>query len=185
MKDLPKGRNEVRQQIFSVIWRADPDQSRLSAEARRRILQSFQGREDGRELADGLIEMVDYYTLVGYWRGYRDAKRHYDTTLKRQKTPADRRYAERFVASMIRRNPDAATKDICKALDEVGISAGFGRHDYFGPRIGTRKADVASRWIDGHAEPAVRQWIHRIRKRVRTEMHATKWLKRSSEVWPK
>ena len=71
MKDLPKGEDKVSDHIFRLIWHAEPDQRRVATEAFRKILNSFQGRENGRELADGLIEVVDYYTLVGYWRGPR------------------------------------------------------------------------------------------------------------------
>jgi hypothetical protein len=182
MKDLPKGKDKVLSHIFSLIWRADPDQYLVARNARRRILISFGGREDGRELADGLIEIVDYYTLLGYWRGYRDAKRHYQTTLKRKKTPADRKGAQRVVMSLLRRNEDATTMRVLKALDDAGVSGGFGDEDYFGPRIGTSDAKKGERWIDGHGEQAVVQWIHRIRKRVKTERLANAWLSRSSKI---
>lgn len=176
MKELPKGKDKVRAHMFSMIWKADPDKGRVAREAARRILNSFRDRSDGRELADNLIEIVNYYTLLGYWRGYREAKRHYQITLKSHKTPADRKGAERIVAGVLRRNQNASTKDICKTLDESGVSGGFGREDYFGPRRGAQQAKLGERWVDGHAEQAVVQWIYRIRKRVKTEKVANAWL---------
>jgi hypothetical protein len=182
MKDLPKGKDKVRAHIFSMIWKADHDNSRVATEAVRRILNSFGGREDGRKLADGLIQIIDYYVLVGYWRGYRDAKRHYETKLRNRKTPADRTNAERVVAFVLGRDENTSTKEICKSLDDAGVSGGFGREDFFGLRMGARKARQGERWIDGSSEQAVVQWIYRIRKRIRTERLGNMWLRRSAEI---
>lgn len=182
MRDIPRGERNVRDHIFRLIWQADPDQGRVATEAFRKILNSFQGRENGRELADGLTEIVDYYTLLGYWRGYREAKRHYEAMEKIDKTPADRTRVAKFVEQIFRKNPDTSTKDVCKALDESGLSAGFGKDEFFGPRIGARKANDEEKWVEGCTEQAVVQWIHRIRKWVKIEKLASAWLNRSSEI---
>lgn len=163
-----------------MIWAAGCDKG--NRDAVRNILNSFGSRKDGRQLADNLTEVVDHFTVLGYWQGYRDAKRHYETTLKSHKTPADRKNAERIVAAVLHRNEAASSKDICKALDQAGVSGGFGSADFFGPRMHEREARRGEKWIDGHAEQALVQWIYRIRRRVKTERQASAWLKRSSEV---
>src|SRR5208337_1075947 len=184
MKELPKGKDNVRAHIFSMIWAADMEKGSVVHEAVRRILNSFSERSDGRELADSLTEIIDYYVVLGYWRGYRDAKRHYQITMKSHKIPADRKNAERIVAAVLRANEAASTKNICMALDEAGVSGGFGSSDYFGPRMRAKEAKLGERWVDGHAEPAVVQWIYRIRKRVKTERQANAWLNRAAKHRP-
>lgn len=71
---------------------------------------------------------------------------------------------------------------VLKALDDARVSGGFGDEDYFGPRRGANEAKKGERWIDGNSEQAVVQWIHRIRKRVKTERLANAWLSRSSKI---
>jgi hypothetical protein len=184
MRELPKGTDKVRAHIFSMIWTADwGKDSAVADEAFRRILNSFRDRADGRELADGLTNIVDYYVVLGYWRGYRDARRHYETQLKSHKTPVDRKNAERIVLAVLRKNDEASTGDVCRALDDAGVSGGFGE-EYFGARVGAKKARQGDRWVDGRSEQAVVQWVYRIRKRFKAEKLANAWLSRSSKVRP-
>jgi hypothetical protein len=184
MKELPKGKDKVRAKIYSMIWAADMEKGIVAREAVRRILNSFRERADGGELADSLTEIIEYFVVIGYWRGYRAAKRHYEITMKSHKVPADRKNAESVVAAVVRENEAASTKDICMALDKAGVSGGFGSSDHFGPRIRAKEAKRGERWVDGHAEPAVVQWIYRIRKRVKTERRANAWLNRAAKHRP-
>lgn len=184
MRELPKGQRNVKAHIFSMIWEADPENSRIAQTAVRRILNSFGDRTDGRELADGLINIVDYYALLGYWRGYRDAKRHYQTTRRRRNVSKDREKAKSIVLQVLSRDQDASTQKICRALDRAGVSAWFGGEKYFGPRAGRRQTKRGENWSEGHSEQAVMQWIYRIRKRLKTEQRANAWLERSRAVRP-
>lgn len=133
-------------------------------------------------LAQAFYLLSQFYMNWGYWTGYLDAKRHYDESRKKQRTPTDRREAAKIVERMYRRNPESSTKDVLKKLDEANVSGFFGGGKYFGPRGGKQKAKPAENWVEALDEQAVIQWMYRSRKRVRKELEAMAWLKRSETV---
>jgi hypothetical protein len=133
-------------------------------------------------LAQAFYVLSQFYMNWSYWIGYLDAKRHYDESHKKQRTPLDRTEATKIVESMYRQNPGVSTKDVLKKLDEANVSGFFGGEKYFGPRGGKRITKPDENWVDALDEQAVIQWIYRSRKRVRKELEAMAWLKRSETV---
>jgi hypothetical protein len=133
-------------------------------------------------LAQAFYLLGQFYMNWGYWTGYLDAKRHYDESRKKQRTPLDRTEATKIVESIYRQNPEPSRKHVLKKLDEANVSGFFGGEKYFGPRGGKKRAKRDEKWVDGHDEQAVVQWIYRTRKRVSKELEADAWLKRSETV---
>ena len=134
------------------------------------------------KLAQAFYLLGQFYMNWGYWTGYLDAKKHYDESRKKHRTPLDRTTATKIVESIYRRNPDRSREYVLKQLDEAKVSGFFGKEKYFGPRGGKKRAKPYEEWVDGHDEQAVVQWIYRTRKRVNKELEAAAWLKRSETV---
>ena len=133
-------------------------------------------------LAQAFYVLSQFYMNWSYWIGYLDAKGHYDESHKKKRTPLDRTEATRIVESMYRQNQGVSTKDVLEELDEANVSGFFGREKYFGPRGGKQKKKLGEKWVEALDEQAVIQWIYRSRKRVRKELEAMAWLKRSETV---
>ena len=150
-----------------------------ATEMRRRILSSFSSRPDGGELADGFVAVVEYFSGVGYWRGYKNAKKHYAALNSDQRPPRGSEKVRLAIQEILKQQPKLPTKAVCELLDAKGLSESFesknGKHRFL--NVGRHKGKVEHSWVSVRRENSVKKMISRIRTRLRRERNADAWMK--------
>lgn len=159
---MTRGKENVRRDFYRrVVRMADAGSLRVASEQAgemwSRILRSFAGRPDGGQLADALVAVINYFSQIGYWRGYRNAKRHYKTLGAARRAPRGRKGVHLAIEDMLEKDLGMSAEDICEGLDEAGLSDSFylgkgekGRTINVGPRVGKGKVDPLASAIGYH-----------------------------------
>ena len=150
----------------------------------RRIVASFESHPEGKNFRIGWTAMVSYFSALGYWRGYKDAKRHYAVLDPTDRDPNGRGKVRRAVVKMFEKNLTLSAKEICERLDEMD-----GQHldarrlsASFDTRIDKKQKTVhvgyahGRPWSKVHREPYVKMMISRLRRRVKAERYAKEWM---------
>ena len=180
MKKIKK----VREGFYiGVAKLAHPEKFRFKEQQatamRRRILSSFASRPDGGELADGFIAVIEYFSGVGYWRGYKNAKKHYATLNSDQRPPRGGKKVRLAIQEILEQQPQLPTKGVCEQLDEKGLSESFefknGKHRVL--NVGRHRGKVQHSWVSVCRENCVKKMISRIRTRLRRARNADAWMK--------
>ena len=153
------------------------------AELRRRILDLFTAQPKGDELADSFDAVIHYFSGLGYWRGYRAAKRHYATLSAVRRTPDGRQEVHRAIEGMLEENIRMTVDEICEELDNMRLSASFDLK-----RNGKQKTIHVGpgrqfRWKDVSTESSMKKMVSRIRTRLRTELRAEAWMKQADRTF--
>jgi hypothetical protein len=148
-----------------------------ATEMRRRILNSFALSPDSGELADGFVAVINYFSGIGYWRGYKNAKKHYATLTTARRTPDGRQGVRRALESMLEEDIDMSAEKICEQLDKMGLSASFDL------RINKKQKTIHVGpghqfcWKHVRKEDSLKKMVSRIRNRLRKERRAEAWMK--------
>jgi hypothetical protein len=172
----------VAKQFYAGVAKlANIEEFRLTeqqaTEMRHRIINSFASRPDGGELADGLVAVINYFSGIGYWRGYKNAKKHYATLSAARRTPDGRQEVRFAIESMLEEDIDASAEKICEHLDKMGLSASFDL------RINKKQKTIhVGRghqfcWKHVRKEDSLKKMVSRIRTRLRRERRAEAWMK--------
>jgi len=167
---------------------AYPEHLRLTeqqaSEMRRRILDSFGSRPDGAELADGFVGVVSYFAGIGYWRGYKNARKHYARLRSVARPPRGSEHVRFAIEEMLMRQPHLSTEEICDLLDTKGLSDSFelkkGRKKVL--NVGPHRGRVERSWKSVRRENCVKRMISRIRSRLRRERTAEAWMKLADQA---
>jgi len=150
-----------------------------AAEMRRRILNSFASRPDGGELADGFVGVIEYFSGVGYWRGYKNAKKHYAALNSDQRPPRGSEKVRLAIQGILELQPKLPAKGVCELLDAKGLSESFecknGKHRFL--NVGRHRGKVQHSWVSVCRENCVKKMISRIRTRLLRERNANAWMK--------
>jgi hypothetical protein len=191
---VEKGKEKVRRGFYDgVVRMADAEHTRIASEQAsemsRRILRSFASQSDGGELADGFTAVIRYFSGIGYWRGYKNAKRHYATVNSIKRTPDGRQEVREAIEQMLEKDIDMTAKEICVQLDKLGLSASF---DLPANQKLNRKAETihigpkfkSIDWERACTADCVKQMISRVRRRLRRERNAKAWMKLSDRALP-
>lgn len=166
--------------------------AKRGAEMRQRILQSFKNRPDGSDLADGFVTVIRYFNAIGYWRGYKNAKRHYADMNSVRRTPDGRQRVHAAVERMLSADVKKPTTEICEELDRLRLSASFDlpanqkrnqkeRIIHVGPMRSS--GTIKYKWVQASKDTFVKAMISRIRTRLRDERRAKAWMELSDKVW--
>lgn len=175
---------KVREGFYiGVAKLAHPEKFRLKVqqamEMRRRILSSFASRPDGGELADGFVAVIEYFSGVGYWRGYKNAKKHDATLNSDQRPPRGSEKVRLAIQEILEQQPKLPTKGVCELLDKKGLSESFefkkGKQRFL--NVGRHRGKVQHSWVSVCRENCVKKMISRIRTRLRRERNADAWMK--------
>lgn len=148
-----------------------------ATEMRRRILNCFASCPDGSELADGFVAVINYFSGIGYWRGYKNAKKHYATLSAARRTPDGRQEVRRAIESMLEQDIEVSAEQICEQLDKMGLSASFDL------RINKKQKTIHVGpghqfcWKHVRNEDSLKKMVSRIRTRLRRERRAEAWMK--------
>lgn len=179
---MEKKRQKVREGFYiGVAKLAHPEKFRSkqlqASEMRRLILNSFASRPDGGELADGFLAVIEYFLGIGYWRGYKNAKKHYATLNSGQRTPRGSEKVRLAIQEILEHQPKLPTKGVCELLDakELSDSFEFKKHTFL--NVGRHKGKVRHSWVSVCRENCVKKMISRIRTRLRRERNADAWMK--------
>jgi hypothetical protein len=185
---VEKGKKKVKRAFYArAVKLANPEHARTMAEQAsemwRRILRSFAAHPDGGELADGFVAVIEYFSGIGFWRGYRNAKRQYASMKAVKRTPDGRQEVHRAIQEILEKDIDMPAEEICKQLDEMKLSASFdlriaGKQKtvHIGPKHKFCWASVCREW-------SVKRMISRLRTRARSERNAKAWMKLSGQVF--
>ena len=148
-----------------------------ATEMRRRILRSFAAHPNGGELANDFVAVIKYFSGISYWRGYKNAKKHYAMLNASRRTPDGRQEVHREIAKMLEGDIEMPADKICDQLDQMGLSASFdlrikGKQKtiHVGPKC-------QFRWKHVRKEDSLKKMISRIRTRLRRERRADAWMK--------
>ena len=186
---VEKQADKVRRSFLEGAVRiTDEQHARLTSErvqkTWRRILQSFVSHPDGGQLADGLVEVTRYFSELGFWRGYKNAKRHYATMNAVKRTPDGRQEIHRAIEEMLEKDINLPAEKVCEQLDQMGLSASFdlkikGKQKtiHVGPKS-------QFRWKHVRKDDSLKNMISRLRARVTRERKATAWMKLSDRAFP-
>jgi hypothetical protein len=156
-----------------------------ATEMKRRILDSFASRPDGVELADGFVAVVSYFAGVGFWRGYKNARKHYARLHSVARPPRGGKDVRLAIEEMLVQQPHLSTKEICDLLDTKGLSDSFelkkGKKKVLnvGPHRGGR---VEHSWASVYSADCVKRMISRIRSRLRRERTAEAWIRLAEQA---
>jgi hypothetical protein len=181
---VEKRRKKVREGFYiGVAGLARPAEFRFkeqhAAIMRRRILNSFASRPDGGELADGFVAVIEYFSGVGYWRGYKNAKKHYAALNSDRRPPRGSEKVRLAIQGILKEQPKLSTKGVCELLDAKGISESFdvkrGKQTVL--NVGQHRGKAQNSWLSVHSENCVKKMISRIRTRLRREHNADAWMK--------
>jgi hypothetical protein len=181
---VEKRRKKVREGFYiGVAGLARPEKFRSkeqhATEMRGRILHSFASRRDGGELADGFVAVIEYFLGVGYWRGYKNAKKHYAALSSDQRPPRGSEKVRLAIQGILEEQPKLSAKGICELLDAKGLSESFefknGKHRFL--NVGRHRGKVQHSWVSVYRENSVKKMISRIRTRLRREHNADAWMK--------
>lgn len=153
------------------------------AEMRRRILNIFTAHPDGEELADNFDAVIHYFSGLGYWRGYRAAKRHYTTLSAVRRTPDGRQKVHRAIEGMLVEDIHMTADEICKELDKMRLSASFDLKINGKQKTIHVGAGHQFRWKHVSTESSLKKMVSRIRTRLRTELRAEAWMKQADRAF--
>lgn len=134
-------------------------------------------------LAYGLVPITLMVCWTRYWRGYKNAKRHYAMTNAVKRTPHGREELHRAIEEMLEKNLDMSAEEICTQLDAMGLSA------YLDLKIkGKQKTILVGPkhpfcWKSVRKEDSLKNMISRLRKRIRNERAARAWMKLSDQAF--
>jgi len=182
-------KKKVRKDFYiGVAKLADPERLRLTeqqaTEMRSRILNSFASRPDGGELADGFVAVVNYFAGIGYWRGYKNARKHYATLNSVARPPRGSKNVRVAIEDMLVQQPNLSTKEICDLLDAKRLSDSFelmkGKQKIL--NVGPYRGKIEHPWKSVRRENCVKRMISRIRTRMRNERRAAGWMKLSDRA---
>lgn len=175
--------------LAGVAKLAHPEHLRLTkqqaSEMRCRILDSFASRPDGGELADGFFAVVNYFAGIGYWRGYKNARKHYATIQSISRPPRGSKNVRLAIEEILEKQRNLSTKEVCDILDKEGISESFEpkkrkqRYLNVGPHRGGM---VEHSWVSVCREDCVKRMISRIRSRLRRERTAEAWIRLAEQA---
>ena len=163
----------------------------VTFEMNRRILAALESHPEGKALTKGLVGMIAYFSAIGYWRGYKDAKRHYAVLSASDRTPRGREEVRRAIERMLEKNLGMSAEEICNRLDLLDgqhvdtrrFSAAF---DIMrGGKQKTLKvgASYGRPWRGMHKERCVTMMISRIRKRSKRERNARLWMQKAEKAF--
>jgi hypothetical protein len=168
---------------------AHPERLRVTeqqaTEMKRRILNSFASRPDGAELADSFVAVVSYFAGIGYWRGYKNARKHYATIQSISRPPRGSKNVRLAIEEILEKQRNLSTKEVCDILDREGLSESFepkkGKQRYLnvGPHRGGK---VEHSWASVYSEDCVKRMISRIRSRLRRERTAEAWIRLAEQA---
>jgi len=164
--------------------------SKQSNEMCDRILQSFVTHANAVELAKEFRTVLSYFSVKAYWRGYKDAHKHYEVMKSVKRTPDGRQEVREAIERMLEQDVNMPTKEVCAQLDRLGLSASF---DLPAKQELNKKAKVlhigpkfkAISWVQACKAACVKQMISRIRTRLRSERNAKAWMALSQRALPK
>lgn len=145
-----------------------------------RILDSFAWRPEGRELADGFVALIRYFSQLGFWRGYKNAKRNYQTLNAIRRTPRGREKLRLVIEQILEKEIDSPAEKICQRLDDERLSESFFVRTGGKQRIvtvGPFRGKMERSWVSMCRENCVKGMISRIRTRLRKERTADAWMK--------
>lgn len=188
-------REEVRRVLSTVTTLASrPEELRqfelVTMELGRRILTSFESHPEGAAFRVGWTAMVSYFSALGYWRGYKDAKRHYAVLGAADRVPHGREHVRRAVEKLLEKDLKASAKQICEQLDVMDREQSDSRRlsASFDTAVGRKQKTVHvgrahdRPWSREHREPYVKMMISRLRKRMKAERNAKEWMERSEKA---
>jgi hypothetical protein len=149
----------------------------------RRISNFFATHSDGEELADSFDALIHYFSGLGYWRGYRAAKRHYMTLSAVHRTPDGRQKVHRAIEGMLVEDIRMTTDEICKELDKMRLSTSFDLRIDGKQKTIHVGAGHPFRWKHISTESSLKKMVSRIRTRLRTELRAEAWMKQADRAF--
>jgi hypothetical protein len=189
LSPLEKEARQVIEQTTSLA--ATPEQfaalEAVAMEWNRRILETFNTHPEGEHYRVGLVGLVAYFSALGYWRGYKEAKWNYATLDAAGRTPHGRERINREVSKMLEDDLRMTAKQICQRLDEMDEESPDPRAYAlsFDTVVGKKQKsinvghDYKNSWATMHREPAIKMMISRIRDRIRKEKNAAEWMKKA------
>jgi hypothetical protein len=185
---VDKGKDHVRRGFYDeVVHQAYAENPGITSgqvnEMWRRILRSFAACPDGGELADGFVAVIRHFSALGYWRGYKNAKRHYATINAVKRRPDGRQEVHLAIAAMLKNDIDISAERVCDQLDEMGLSASFdlkikGKQKTI--QVGPQQQFS---WRHVRKEDSLKNMISRMRTRLRNERKAEAWMKLADRVF--
>lgn len=159
--------------------------AKQAAEIRPRILQSLRNCPDGNELADGFVVNIKYFSAIAYWRGYKTAKRHYETLGSVPHPPHGREQVHLAIERMLEEDLKMSAEEVCKRLDGEKLSESFYPTKGKVINVGPRHGKIEHKWVDVYKDPFVKGMISRIRTRLRDERKAKAWMALSERALAK
>jgi len=186
-KDIPK--KKVRKDFFGAVVRIASSKhaavmAKQVAEIQPRILQALRSCSGGSELADGFVATIRYFAAIAYWRGYKVAKRHYETLGSVTHPPHGRERVHLAIERMLEEDLKMSAEEVCKRLDSEKLSESFyptkGKQKII--NVGPRQGKIEHRWVDVYKDPFVKGLISRIRTRLRDERRAEAWMALSQKA---
>jgi hypothetical protein len=187
---VQKKAEKIAKQFFAGVAKlAHPEHLRLTeqraTEMQRRILNSFASRPDGGELADGFVAVVNYFAGIGYWRGYKNARKHWAKIDPILRPPRGSKNVRLAIEKILEQQRNLSTKEVCDILDEKKLSESFelkkGRQRFLnvGPHRGGK---VEHSWASVCRVDCVKRMISRIRSRLQRERTAEAWMKLADQA---
>jgi hypothetical protein len=180
---------KVATQFYAGVAKlAHPEHLRLTeqqaTEMQRRILNSFASRPDGGELADGFVAVVNYFAGIGYWRGYKNARKHWAKIDPILRPPRGSKKVRLAIERILEQQRNLSTKEVCDILDKKGLSESFelkmGRQRFL--NVGPRRGKVEHTWASVCRVDCVKRIISRIRSRLQRERTAKAWMKLADQA---
>jgi hypothetical protein len=187
---MEKGKEKIRRDFYGGVVRwADAKHARITSEQASemsgRILRSFASQSDGGELADGFVAVTRHFAELGFWRGYKKAKKHYAALNSVPRPPYGRRDVHLTIEKMLEEDLEMSAEEICKRLDKEGLSDSFyptkGKQKVI--NVGPFRGKVEHKWVDVYKDDFVKGMISRIRTRLRNERRAGAWTKLAGRVF--
>jgi hypothetical protein len=186
-----KKKQKIAKRFYAGVANlAHPEKFRCTeqqaTEMRRRILNSFASRPDGGELADGFVAVIDYFSGIGYWRGYKNAKKHYAAINSVSRPPRGSKDVRLAIEEILEQQPNLSTEEICGLLDKRGLADSFelkrGKQKLL--NVGLHRGKVEHSWTSVCREDCVKRMISRLRTRLRRERIAERWMKLADWAFP-
>ena len=184
---VDKKREKIAQRYAAIATIAHAESLGVTeqqmTEMRRSILDFFTAQPNGDDLADSFDAVIHYFSGLGYWRGYKAAKRHYATLSAVRRTPDGRQEVHRAIEGMLEENIRMTADEICEELDSMRLSAAFDLK-----RNGKQKTIHVGpgrqfRWKQVSTESSLKKMVSRIRTRLRTELRAEAWMKQADRTF--
>ena len=188
---MQKKVEKIAKQFYAGVAKlAHPEHLRLTeqqaTEMQRRILNSFASRPDGGELADDFVAVIKYFSGISYWRGYKNARKHYATMHSISRPPRGSKHVRLVIEKMLVQQPNLSTEEICDLLDTKKLSDSFelkkGKKKVL--NVGPCRGKVETHsWASVCRDDCVKRMISRIRSRLRRERTAEAWMKLADQAF--